>query len=208
MLWGDYVRAIRLFGGTDGFSTQVVSQVHSVYLIESLLLILFSQGELAHKVVKRLYGSTNKRNAEPQIAKGYRRLQRAHLSLDGEQASNPIKQKERDQKNKQKERDRKDKQKKRDQKDNQPDADSDLKYYISPSKNNPQDIFSTLHNHRGDPAYYVRFLDSLFSYMTLTPSILSRNFCQSFRIIYWDDCLNETLMLICMKISRIPIETL
>jgi hypothetical protein len=25
---GDYVRAIRLFGGTDGFSTQVVSDIH------------------------------------------------------------------------------------------------------------------------------------------------------------------------------------
>lgn len=35
---GDYVRAIRLFGGTDGFSTQVVSNFFRVYLICSHLL--------------------------------------------------------------------------------------------------------------------------------------------------------------------------
>ncbi|CAA7262243.1 unnamed protein product [Cyclocybe aegerita] len=45
----DYVRLIHLFGGTDGFSTQ---------------------GELAHRVVKRLYKLTNKCHAEKQIANG------------------------------------------------------------------------------------------------------------------------------------------
>jgi hypothetical protein len=30
---GDYVQAIRLFGGTDGFSTQVVSDIHPESLI-------------------------------------------------------------------------------------------------------------------------------------------------------------------------------
>ena len=37
------------------------------------------QGELAHKIVKRLYGWTNKRNSEHQIAKCYRRLECARL---------------------------------------------------------------------------------------------------------------------------------
>ena len=76
---GDYAPAIRLFGGTDGFSTQVVSDV---YLELPNLFISGWQGELAHKIVKRLYGMTNKRNAERQIAKRVRRLEHASLALD------------------------------------------------------------------------------------------------------------------------------
>jgi hypothetical protein len=86
-----------------------------------------------------LYGSTNKRNAEHQIAKRYRRLERARLALDRKRLHSHIKQKTTN------------------QEDNQPDGDSELRYYISPSKNNPLDIFGTLRNNRGDPAYYVRF---------------------------------------------------
>jgi hypothetical protein len=37
-------------------------------------------------------------------------------------------------------------------------GDSDLRYHISASKNNPQDIFSTIRNNRVDPAFYVCFL--------------------------------------------------
>ena len=51
------------------------------------------QGELAHKIVKRLYGSTNKRNAEHQIAKRYRRLERARLALDRKRLHSHSKQK-------------------------------------------------------------------------------------------------------------------
>ena len=97
------------------------------------------QGELAHKVVKRLYGSTNKRNAEHQIAKRYQRLERARLALDRKRLHSHTKQKATN------------------QEVNEPDGDSELRYYISPSKNYPQDIFSTLRNNRGDPAYHVRF---------------------------------------------------
>ncbi|KAG2022247.1 hypothetical protein CC2G_000019 [Coprinopsis cinerea AmutBmut pab1-1] len=53
---GDYVRFIRLFGGTDSYSTQ--------------------PGELAHRLVKRLYGLTNKRKVAGQIAKRVRRIER------------------------------------------------------------------------------------------------------------------------------------
>lgn len=38
-----------------------------------ILKLCFSQGELAHRLVKRLYGLTNKQNAPEQIARRYRR---------------------------------------------------------------------------------------------------------------------------------------
>ena len=100
------------------------------------------QGELAHKIVKRLYGSTNKRHAERQIAKRYRRLERARLALDRKQLHARTKQKSMD------------------NKDDQVEGDSDLRYHISPSKNRPVDIFDTIRNNRGDPAYHVCLTDS------------------------------------------------
>jgi hypothetical protein len=109
------------------------------------------QGELAHKTVKRLYGSTNKRNAEHQIAKRYRRLERAHLALDRKRLHSHTKQKTTNQDDNQT----------INQEDNKPDGDSELRYYISPSKNYPQDIFGTLRNNKGDPAYRVRFPNNL-----------------------------------------------
>ncbi|KAF9464233.1 hypothetical protein BDZ94DRAFT_1216685 [Collybia nuda] len=50
---GDYVRAIRMFGTTDSYSTQI--------------------GELAHRTVKGFYRCTNKKNATKQIARHERR---------------------------------------------------------------------------------------------------------------------------------------
>ncbi|KAF8175172.1 hypothetical protein BJ912DRAFT_826532, partial [Pholiota molesta] len=52
---GDYVKYIRFVGTTDSYSTQL--------------------GELAHRLVKRLYGLTNKKNAIQQIGKKYSRKQ-------------------------------------------------------------------------------------------------------------------------------------
>ncbi|KAF8164087.1 hypothetical protein BJ912DRAFT_803408, partial [Pholiota molesta] len=52
---GDYVQYIRLFGTSDSYSTQL--------------------GELAHRLVKRFYGLTNKKNATEQIGKKYNRKQ-------------------------------------------------------------------------------------------------------------------------------------
>src|ERR1700728_4701894 len=125
------------------------------------------QGELAHKIVKRLYGSTNKRNAEHQIAKHYRRLEHARLALDKKQLHSHTKQKTTN------------------QEDNQPDGDSELRYYVSPSKNFPQDIFGTLRNNRGDPAYHVRFYTS--NNACDHTNCFQRNFYRSFKIIYSDD---------------------
>ena len=137
---GDYVRTIRLFGGTDGFSTQVVSNIYSY--MSDFFTTSGCQGELAHKVVKRLYGSTNKRHAEQQIAKRYRRHERARLALDRKQFHARTKQKSMD------------------NKDNREEGDSDLRYHISPSKNRPVDIFDIIRKNRGDPAYHVCFTDS------------------------------------------------
>lgn len=131
---GDYVRAIRLFGGTDGFSTQVVSHFFPVCLIYSLSRW---QGELAHKIVKRLYGTTNKRNAGHQIAKRYRRLERASWAGRSQRVHNHIKRKTTV------------------QEDDGLDGNLELRYYISPTQNHPQDIVSTVCENKGDPAYHV-----------------------------------------------------
>ena len=101
------------------------------------------QGELAHKVVKRLYGSTNKRRAERQIATRYRRLERARLALGRKQLHARTRQKPMDNKD-----------------DQVAEGDLELWYHISPSKNQPVDIFDTIRNNRGDPAYHVCFTNS------------------------------------------------
>ncbi len=84
---------------------------------------------------------TNKRNAEQQIAKRVRRLERANLTLD----------------TKQRVQDRTAKAQRKAKKKGKPSAegDSELRYHISASKNNPMDIFSTIRNNKGDPAYHV-----------------------------------------------------
>ena len=99
------------------------------------------QGELAHKTVKHLYRSTNKCNAKHQIAKCYQRLEHTCLALDRKQLHSHTKEKATN------------------QEDNQLDGDSELRYYTSPSNNHPLDIFGTIRNNRGDPAYHVCFLD-------------------------------------------------
>ena len=151
---GDYVQAIRLFGGTDGFSTQVVSD----YL--SLTTCSFTsgwQGEYAHRTVKRLYGTTNKRNAEHQIAKRVRRLEHANFALGTKQwiTDDTSKQQARDAKRQKREAKRQ--RKATGSRKTNSKGDSDLRYYISPSKNSPQDIFSIIRNNIGDPAYHVCF---------------------------------------------------
>jgi len=90
-----------------------------------------------------LYGLTNKRKAEHQIAKRYRRLEYARLALDRKRLHSHTKQKTAN------------------QEDYLRDGDSELRYCISLSKNHPQDIFGTLRNNRGDPAYHVRFPELL-----------------------------------------------
>ena len=151
---GDYVRAIRLFGGTDGFSTQVVCDF---YLQFPNLFTPGWQGEHAHRTVKRLYGATNKRNAEHQIAKRVRRLEHANFALGTKQwiTDDTSKQQARDAKRQKREAKRQ--RKATGSRKTNSKGDSDLRYYISPSKNSPQDIFSIIRNNIGDPAYHVCF---------------------------------------------------
>ena len=52
-------------------------------LYSTFLIVL--QGELAHRLVKRLYGLTNKRNAPKQIAKRYHRMEMAHQAMERHQ---------------------------------------------------------------------------------------------------------------------------
>lgn len=47
---GNYIHAICLFGGTDGFSTQVVCNIHSS--TSNLFRLCNWQCELAHKIIK------------------------------------------------------------------------------------------------------------------------------------------------------------
>jgi hypothetical protein len=90
------------------------------------------QGELAHKLAKRLYGSTNKRDADLQIAKRYRRHERARLALERKQLHDRALKSRTDDT-----------------------GDSDLRYHISTSKNRLIDIFTAIRTNKGDPAYDI-----------------------------------------------------
>ena len=84
---------------------------------------------------------TNKRNAEYQIAKQVRRHERANLALDAKQRLQDCTTKPQ--------------RKETERGDTSTEGDSDLRYHISASKNNPQDIFSIIRRNKGDPAYHV-----------------------------------------------------
>ncbi|PPQ85805.1 hypothetical protein CVT24_002402 [Panaeolus cyanescens] len=117
---GDYAPFIRLFGGSDSFSTQA--------------------GELAHRLVKRLYAHTNKRNVAQQIGKRVRRLERARLAreqrlrrLQNGTGINIVVHREHFTINS--------------------DVDTDAKYVISPSENHKISLSNMIISNRGDPAY-------------------------------------------------------
>lgn len=109
--------------------------------IFDLFTIFCWQGKISHKIVKHLYGLTNKHDATCQIAKCYWRLEHAHLAGDRNWLCNYIKQKTTG------------------LEDNGLDGDLELRYFISSSKNYPEDIIGTVHKNRDDPAYYVCFSD-------------------------------------------------
>ncbi|KAF9470026.1 hypothetical protein BDN70DRAFT_765144, partial [Pholiota conissans] len=99
---GDYVQHIREFGTTDSYSTQL--------------------GETAHRVVKRFYSMTNKKNAIHQIAKKYRRKVALQPSEEQELL---------------------DAQKQSSFKDH---------HFISSSQNNPINLYSFMNTNPKDPA--------------------------------------------------------
>ncbi|KAH7902872.1 hypothetical protein BJ138DRAFT_1200325, partial [Hygrophoropsis aurantiaca] len=61
---GDYVASIKLFGSTDSYTTQL--------------------GELAHRLIKKFYANTNKRNVSQQLAKQERRHTRMRRQMGTE----------------------------------------------------------------------------------------------------------------------------
>jgi len=69
---GDYVASIKLFGTTDSYSTQIVSRL-SFHLFLEVCYEILAQGELAHRLVKRFYQRTNKKDAIKQITRHERR---------------------------------------------------------------------------------------------------------------------------------------
>jgi hypothetical protein len=72
---GDYVSSIKMFGTTDSYTTQIVC-MHLHEVASKLLNPLNFQGELAHRLLKMFYQSTNKHDPPKQLAKQERRRTR------------------------------------------------------------------------------------------------------------------------------------
>ena len=91
------------------------------------------QGELAHRLVKRLYGRTNKRDATRQIGQHVRRLERAQLAADHHRL----------------------KMRSETHVNIEENADQYLneRYHMSNSRNDPINIYSFVCKNQGDPAF-------------------------------------------------------
>jgi len=100
---------------------------------------MFFQGELAHRLVKRLYKLTNKHNPAKQIGKRVRRLEMAQQAIHRRKL-----------REKQHAVHSSSKAPKADAAD-----DSDLRYFISPSLNERKDVWGLLKSRSDDPAYKV-----------------------------------------------------
>jgi len=107
------------------------------------------QGELAYRLVKRLYKMTNKKNAAKQIRKWVRRIEMAQQALHCRKL---------------REKQHVPRSAARAQPSESMDAnttddvtadDSDLHFFISPSQNQKIDIYQLLKTHINDPAYKV-----------------------------------------------------
>jgi hypothetical protein len=139
---GDYVRTIRSFGTTDSYTTQIVRTLILSACSFYSHLTTARQGELSHRLVKRLYGRTNKNQAIKQIAKLERRRARLRQATEaaktapdmheehphhvGMYDSDPL-----------------------------PPTSPDMHHHISESRNFPRDIFSLMHEFPDDPASKV-----------------------------------------------------
>lgn len=92
-----------------------------------------AQGEQAHRLVKQLYGTTNKREATKQIGHHVQRLERAKLAADRQRQCEAQTISDND------------------------DIGSDLgaHYQISKSRKDPVSLSSYVHANHGDPAFNV-----------------------------------------------------
>ena len=91
------------------------------------------KGELAHRLIKRLYGLTNKRSAEKQIAKRYRRLERARLAKQ-----------------------RRELELRRGDSIPEERKNLDVHHYISQSRSQPINLYTLQRENIDDPAYEVK----------------------------------------------------
>lgn len=92
------------------------------------------QGELAHRLVKRLYTRTNKRDATKQIGKHVRRLEQAQVAAEQLKIKT---------------------QTDMTQNDDSIEINLDTRYQLSHSRNDPVDIYAYVRTNRGDPALSV-----------------------------------------------------
>ena len=92
------------------------------------------QGEQAHRLVKRLYGRTNKRNATMQIGRHVRRIERAQLAAERQQLKTQSEMRGVSI-------------------EETADQYLDQRYNMSNSRNDPVDLYSFVHEHQGDPAF-------------------------------------------------------
>jgi hypothetical protein len=87
------------------------------------------QGELAHRLVKQLYGRTNKRDATKQIGKRVRQLEQAQVAAEQRKIKNSM--------------------------DDIIEINLDTRYQVSNSRNDPINIYAYVYANRGDPAFSV-----------------------------------------------------
>jgi len=107
--------------------------VRSSHAIQTLMSDL-EQGELAHRLVKRLYGRTNKRDATKQIGQRVRRIERARLTADRHRLKTQTKGRGVSVKE-------------------DTDQDLDKRYHMSSTRNDPVDLYSFVCENQGDPAF-------------------------------------------------------
>ena len=89
------------------------------------------QGELAHRLVKWLYGRTNKRDAAKQIRRHVRRLEQAQVAEEQLKMKTGI------------------------DDSISSEINLDARYQISYSRNDPVDVYTYVHANKGDPAFSV-----------------------------------------------------
>jgi hypothetical protein len=143
---GDYVQTIKLFGTTDSYSTQVVSENPFIHR-GSISYKVFAQGELAHRLVKRFYQRTNKKDAIRQITRHERRYVR--LRRAREAAASP--------------RRRQAHHVSFSENDALPPSEADRHHHMSDSKNFPHHLLSFVQQPPHDPAKKVYLFTTILN---------------------------------------------
>jgi len=131
---GDYAQTIQQFGCTDSFSTQLVWHLFLCCWINSDANL--EQGELAHCLIKQLYGWSNKCDATRQIAQCMRWLEQAQLAanrhrlkMQSETQGVSI------------------------EENMDPSQYLEKQYHMSNSQNDPVNLYSYIHKNQADPAF-------------------------------------------------------